>query len=221
MPLEYAQPDDLRPMAERRQAGQDLRRLVPRRQHAGWQPPADRRDPLDILAETSRHRISSLLPVRYGRMQPSPFAFLRGSAAVMAADLAGTPESGIWVQSCGDCHLANFGAYAAPDGTPAFDITDFDETLPAPFEWDLKRLAVSFAVEARARRMPDRTCRHLARGVVSAYRQRIAAMMLLDPLSTWRSRIDMMDIFQNFNDDRLRERELKRLLATADAHRNG
>ena len=144
-------------------AGRDLRRLVPRGQHATWHRRPDRRDPLDILIETSRHRISSLLPIRYGRMRPSPFAFLRGSAAVMAADLATTPASGIWVQSCGDCHLANFGIYAALDGSPIFDIIDFDETLPAPFEWDLKRLAVSVAVDARSRRMPERACRDLAR----------------------------------------------------------
>src|SRR4051794_6628250 len=154
MPLEYAQPDDLMPLTERHQAGHDVRRLVPRRQHAIWQPLQGRRDPLEILAETSRHRISSLLPVRYGRMRPSAFAFLRGSAAVMAADLATTPTSGIWVQSCGDCHHANFGGYATLDGTAIFDVTDFDETLPAPFEWDLKRLATSFAVDARSRLMP-------------------------------------------------------------------
>ena len=162
MPLEYVQPDNLLPMAERRQAGHDLRRLVPRRLHATWKPPTDRRDPLDILIETSRHRISSLLPIRYGRMQPSAFAFLRGSAAIMAADLATTPTSGIWVQSCGDCHLANFGVYAASDGTPIFDVIDFDETLPAPFEWDVKRLATSVAVDARGRQMPERACRDLA-----------------------------------------------------------
>src|SRR4051794_15919264 len=99
MPLEYVLPDGLLPIAERRQAGQNLRRLVPRGEHARWTPRTDRRDPVEILWESSRHRISSLLPIRHGRMQKSPFAFLRGSAAVMAADLAGTPESGIWVQS--------------------------------------------------------------------------------------------------------------------------
>jgi hypothetical protein len=135
MPLEATQPDDLLPMAERQKAGQNLRRLVPRGHHAGWQPEANRRDPLDILIESGRHRISSLLPIRYGRMKPTPFTYLRGTAAVMAADLAHTPTSGIWVQSCGDCHLANFGVYAAIDGTPVFDVNDFDETLPAPFEW--------------------------------------------------------------------------------------
>ncbi len=221
MPLEHVQPDDLLPTAERRQAGHNLRRLVPRGQHAAWTPQADRRDPVEILAETSRHRISSLLPIRYGRMQKSPLAFLRGSAAVMAADLATTPTSGIWVQSCGDCHLANFGNYAAPDGSPVFDITDFDETLPAPFEWDLKRLAVSFAVDGKSRGMADRACRHLARGVVAAYSQHMAAMMRLDPLSAWRSRIDATDVLRNIEDAKLRERELKRLRAATDAHRKG
>ena len=139
----------------------------------------------------------------------------------MAADLATLPPSGIWVQSCGDCHLANFGTYAAPDGTPVFDITDFDETLPAPFEWDLKRLAVSFVVHARSRGMADRPCRHIARGVVAAYRQHMAATMRLDPLSTWRSRIDVTYALQTIEDAKPRERELKRLRAAADAHRKG
>ena len=159
MPLENVRPDDLLPMAERRESGHALRRLVPRGQHAAWQAAPDRRDPVDIVIETTRHWISSLLPIRYGRMKQSPFAFLRGSAAVMAADLAATPTSGIWVQSCGDCHRANFGICSALDGTPVFDVTDFDETLPAPFEWDLKRLATSVAVDARGRTMPERLCR--------------------------------------------------------------
>src|SRR5215510_1740059 len=169
--LELVQPDALLPLAERRQVGHDLRRLVPRRQHAEWKPKPDRRDPIDVLTESSRHHISALLPVRYGRMRQSPFLFLCGSAAVMAADLAATPTSGIWVQSCGDCHVANFGVYATPDGTPVFDIIDFDETLPAPFEWDVKRLAVSIAVDARCRQLPDRTCHTLAAVAVAAYRQ--------------------------------------------------
>jgi uncharacterized protein (DUF2252 family) len=221
MPLEHVQPDDLLPMAERRQAGRDLRRVVPRRQHASWTPASQRRDPLDILIETSRHRISSLLPIRYGRMRPSAFAFLRGSAAVMAADLATTPASGIWVQSCGDCHLANFGIYAAPDGSAVFDIIDFDETLPAPFEWDVKRLAVSVAVDARRRRMAQRACRDLARSVVTAYRQHMAKLMRLDPQRAWRSRVDLTSVLEHFGDARLRQRELRRLRTAVEAHRNG
>jgi uncharacterized protein (DUF2252 family) len=221
MPLEYVQPDDLLPMGERRQAGHDLRRLVPRGLHAAWQPAADRRDPLQILNETSRHRISSLLPIRYGRMQKSPFAFLRGSAAVMATDLATTPTSGIWVQSCGDCHLANFGTYAAPGGTPVFDITDFDETLPAPFEWDLKRLVASFAVDARGRGLSERASHHLARGVVAAYRHHMLTLMRLDPLPAWRSNVDVTDVLQGITQSGLRRQELKRLRIATEAHRKG
>lgn len=221
MALDYIQPDDLLPMEERREAGHALRRLVPRSQHATWQAPLDRRDPLQILVETGRHRISSLLPIRYGRMQPSAFAFLRGSAAIMAADLASTPTSGIWVQSCGDCHLANFGTYAAADGTPVFDLNDFDETLPAPFEWDLKRLATSFAVDARCRGMADRTCRNLARGVAAAYRQHMAMLMRMDPVSAWRSQVNVTEILHRIPDAKLRQHEVKRLNTAAEAHRRG
>jgi uncharacterized protein (DUF2252 family) len=221
MPLENVRPDDLLPMAERREAGHALRRLVPRGLHATWQAPPDRRDPLDIIIETSRHRISSLLPIRYGRMKQSPFAFLRGSAAVMVADLATTPTSGIWVQSCGDCHLANFGIYAALDGTPIFDVTDFDETLPAPFEWDLKRLAASVAVDARCRQMPERACRDLARGVVAGYRRHMAKLMRLDPLQVWWSRVDVTSALQDIDDAKLRQHELKRLQLAAEANSKG
>ena len=221
MPLEYVQPDDLLPVRERRQAGQNLRRLVPRGQHALWHAPANRRDPLQILFESSRHRISSLLPIRYGRMQPSAFAFMRGTAAIMAADLASTPTSGIWVQSCGDCHHANFGTYAAPDGSPVFDVNDFDETSPAPFEWDLKRLATSFVVDGRSRSLPERICRNLARNVVSAYRQYMAVLARLDPERAWRSRIDVTEVLQGIPDTKLRQRELKRLRIAVGAHRSG
>ena len=221
MPLEYAQPDDPLPVAERRQAGHDLRKLVPRAQHATWQPSAERCDPLQIMLDTSRHRMASLLPIRHGRMQRSAFAFLCGSAAVMAADLATTPTSGIWVQSCGDCNLSNFGTYAARDGTPTFDITDFDETLPAPFEWDLKRLATSFAVDGRCRGMPERICRQLARNVVATYRHNMRMLMRLDPLTVWRSHVDATAILQGIPDTRLRQRELKWLHTATEAHRKG
>jgi uncharacterized protein (DUF2252 family) len=221
MPLEYVEPDDLLPVAERRLAGQRLRHVVPRSRHAEWSAPSDRRDPREILQETSRHRISSLLPIRYGRMQRSAFAFMRGSAAIMAADLAHTPTSSIWVQACGDCHLANFGTIAALDGTPVFDINDFDETLPAPFEWDVKRLAASFAVDARGRGMSDRAAHQLARTVTRAYRLRMAKMMRLDPLSVWQSRIDVLRVLRSIENDRLRERELKRLDTAVAAQRAG
>ena len=211
MPLEHVLPDAVRPTAERRQAGQALRKVVPRSLQAAWKPPANRRDPVQLLIESNRHLLSHLLPLRYGRMRASPFAFLRGSAAIMAADLAHTLGVGIRVQSCGDCHLANFGTFASPEGTPVFDVNDFDETLPAPFEWDLKRLAVSFAVAAAARNLPERTARHLARSVAFAYRTHMAALSRMPPLDAWRSRTDVTQVLAGIDDARLRERELKRL----------
>ena len=141
-----------RRLAERRSIGVEWRQKVPLEAHAEWAPPANRADPLDILIAQGRERIPELLPVRYARMKSDPFAFLRGAAAVMAADLAANPTTGLRVQSCGDCHLANFGSYATPEGTPVFDVNDFDETLPAPFEWDLKRLAASLSSPGALRR---------------------------------------------------------------------
>jgi uncharacterized protein (DUF2252 family) len=221
MPLEDIRPDDPLPMAERRDAGRALRRLVPRSLHASWQAPAERREPVELLIEATRHRISSLLPLRYGRMKVSPFAFLRGSAVLMAADLATTPTSGIWVQSCGDCHSANFGMYSALDGTPIFDVTDFDETLPAPFEWDLKRLATSVAVDARSRMMPDRACRALANAAVGAYRQHMTKLMQLEPQDAWRSRVGAARVLRGIADPKLRQTELKRLRIATEMHRKG
>ena len=124
--------------------GKSLRDTVPRTSHADWKRPAKRRDPIAILKESNRDRLPELVPVRYGRMLRSPFTFLRGSAGLMAYDLATTPTTGIRVQACGDCHLLNFGLFATPERNLIFDINDFDETLPAPWEWDVKRLAVSF-----------------------------------------------------------------------------
>ena len=129
--------------------GAALRDEVPRSAHAEWSPRSDRPDPVQILIGQGWSRIPRLLPLRYARMKTDPFAFLRGAAAVMAGDLAHTPASGLRVQSCGDCHFANFGSYSTPEGLPVFDVNDFDETLPAPFEWDVKRLATSLAVASR------------------------------------------------------------------------
>jgi uncharacterized protein (DUF2252 family) len=221
MPLEHVQPDALRPIAERRQAGQNLRKLVPRRVHGTWTAASTRRDPVQALIENGRHRISRLLPIRYDRMRASPSAFLRGAAAVMAADLATTPVSGLWVQSCGDCHLENFGTFASPEGAPVFDLNDFDETLPAPFEWDLKRLATSFAVDGRDRNLPERTCRQLARTASMAYRMHMSALAKLPPLDAWRSRLDATEALSSIEDPRLRDRELKRLNALNEASRKG
>ncbi len=129
--------------------GKALRKRTPRSSHAAWRPPSDRRDPVEILIESSQRRVQHLVPIRYGRMLQSPFAFYRGSAAIMAADLSRTPITGLRVQVCGDCHLMNFGIFATPERHLIFDINDFDETLPGPWEWDIKRLAASFVIAGR------------------------------------------------------------------------
>jgi uncharacterized protein (DUF2252 family) len=209
------------PAAERRQSGQALRKNVPRSAHAHWVPSAGRHDPVDVLIESGRHGIASLLPIRYDRMRASPFGFFRGAAAIMNADLADTPTTGLWVQACGDCHLANFGTFASPEGTPVFDVNDFDETLPAPFEWDLKRLAASFAVSAQSRDLGDRTARHLAAAVVQAYRRHMQQLVRLAPLDAWRSRVDVAEVIDSIEDQKLRERELKRLQTAVEAGHSG
>lgn len=135
--------------ATRAERGRTARNRVPRSSHAVWIPSVDRPDPVAVLERQGRDLLPELLPIRYGRMSASPFAFLRGAAAVMAADLAAQPHTGLTVQLCGDAHLLNFGLYASPERSLLFDINDFDETFPGPFEWDVKRLAASVAVAAR------------------------------------------------------------------------
>jgi uncharacterized protein (DUF2252 family) len=221
MPLEHVPPHAVLPIAERRQAGQTLRKVVPRSLHAVWKPSSTRHDPIQTLIENDRHLLSHLLPIRYGRMRASPFAFMRGGAAIMAADLAETPTSGLWTQACGDCHLANFGTFASPEGAPVFDVTDFDETLPAPFEWDLKRLASSFVVDACGRGESEKTARQLARTVALSYRVHMAELVKLDPLQAWRLHIDVPLLLAGVPDARLRDREMKRLQLATDASHKG
>ncbi|GBR27437.1 hypothetical protein AA0473_1435 [Acetobacter orleanensis NRIC 0473] len=183
-----------------------LRKSAPRTQQAEWQPPKHRKDPVSILVEQGTHRISALLPVRYARMAVSPFAFLRGAAAVMAADLAGTPTTGQKVQSCGDCHLANFGSYASPEGLPVFDINDFDETLSAPFEWDVKRLGTSLVLAGREGGLPNTAARALARNMAQAYAQEMAYLAPLNPLAVWAERIDLSAAIAGFQDKQARKK---------------
>lgn len=221
MPLEHALPDAVQSIAERRDSGRAIRKVVPRSLHAPWKPSPTRRDPVQLLIDNDRHRLSHLLPVRYGRMRASASAFLRGAAVVMAADLAETPSSGLRTQCCGDCHLANFGTFAASEGTPVFDINDFDETLPAPFEWDLKRLAASIALDGLDRGLSDKTARQLARGMVQSYRERMTEMVKLPPLQGWRTRVDVTWVLNGIDDARLRARELKRLQQATEAAHKG
>ncbi len=165
-------PGGYRSADEKRAAGKALRDATPRDAHGGWKPAKDRRDPIDLLHESNEGRLPELIPIRFGRMAQSPFAFYRGSAAVMAADLASTPTTGLRVQACGDAHLMNFGGFATPERNIFFDINDFDETLPAPWEWDVKRLAASIVIAAQDLKLgvvPETT--HLDGQVVSVARQ--------------------------------------------------
>jgi uncharacterized protein (DUF2252 family) len=201
-----------RRLDERRAIGVEWRQKLPLGAHAEWARPANRTDPLDILVAQGRERIPELLPVRYARMKADPFAFLRGAAAVMAADLAANPTTGLRVQSCGDCHLANFGTYATPEGTPIFDVNDFDETLPAPFEWDVKRLAASLVVAGRVAAMPDRDSRRLARIAAKSYREQLSDLARLAPLDAWNTRIDLVGAVADIDSPKIR-RNLKKRLA--------
>ncbi len=175
---------------ERMAEGKRVRDRVPRTSHGKWQAPANRPDPVATLKESDRGRLAELLPIRYGRMIQSPFAFFRGAAALMAADLAGTPKTGFRVQACGDCHLLNFGGYGSPERQLVFDINDFDETLPAPWEWDVKRLAASVVLAGRQIGARDRVCSDAALAAVASYRTHMREYARLTALNTWYSHLD-------------------------------
>ncbi|MGW2571141.1 DUF2252 domain-containing protein [Streptomyces sp. NPDC001537] len=174
----------------RAERGKAARRRVARSAHAGWVPPVDRADPVAVLERQGRDRLPELLPIRYGRMAASPFAFLRGSTAVMAADLASRPHTGLTVQLCGDAHLLNFGLYASPERTLLFDLNDFDETFPGPFEWDVERLAASVAVAARANGHTEAKVRRTTLEAVAAYRTAMRRLAGRGELAVWYERID-------------------------------
>jgi uncharacterized protein (DUF2252 family) len=176
--------------AERRANGKSLREKAPRATHAEWRAHHTRADPIGILRAADVTRQRDLVPLRYGRMMQSPFTFYRGSAAVMAADLARTPVSGIHVQACGDCHLMNFGGFATPERRLIFDINDLDETLPAPWEWDVKRLAASFILAARSNGLSDRNGRDAAEACARSYRQAMHEFTAMSVLDVWYSRLD-------------------------------
>ena len=161
------------PWEQRWRVGRELRERAPREKRAGWTARKDRPDLVDLLIKSNETRLPDLVPIRYGRMFTSAFAFLRGSAAVMASDLSRTPKSGIRVQACGDCHLMNFGAFATPERQLIFDMNDFGETLPAPWEWDLKRLAASFAVVGKYISLRARDAIAASESAVRSYRKSI------------------------------------------------
>ena len=207
-----ADPGRTRPgYQQRREQGRAARRVVPRGSHAGWAPAPDRPDPVDLLEEQAEDRLEELMPIRYARMMASPFTFMRGSAVVMASDLAGTPTTGIQAQLCGDAHLLNFGAYASPERALLFDLNDFDETLPGPWEWDVKRLAASFVVAGRDNGFDASDCRAAAQACVASYRQRMAEFSEMGELKVWYSRIGEEEVRGLLSEAKSRKKTTKKL----------
>jgi uncharacterized protein (DUF2252 family) len=189
--------------------GKALRKQAPRSSHAAWEATAQRKSPVELLASQDETRMPELVPVRYGRMLASPFSFYRGGAAIMAADLAATPSSGLEVQLCGDAHLSNFGGFQAPDRRLVFDINDFDETLPGPFEWDVKRLAASFEVAGRERNFRRRDRRAAILAGLGAYRQAMREFATMRDIDVWYSRLDIVQVFERYQSS-VSKREIKR-----------
>ena len=185
--------------AEREARGKDARTQVPRERHADFEPTADRPDPLALLQDQDASRLPDLVPVRYGRMATSPFAFFRGAALVMASDLSTTPVSGLCVQACGDAHLSNFGIFGSAERRLVFDVNDFDETQPGPWEWDVKRLAASLEVAARGRGFAGKDRRKIVTGAVARYRMAMRDFAGQPNLAVWYARADMDELRAQFN----------------------
>ncbi|MEU4096932.1 DUF2252 domain-containing protein [Streptomyces sp. NPDC026673] len=183
---------------ERAARGKAARKRAPRSAHAEYTPAADRADPVDIVEEQSARRVPELVPIRYGRMIESPFRFYRGAAAVMAADLASTPRSGLRAQLCGDAHMLNFRLLASPERRLMFDINDFDETLPGPWEWDVKRLAASLVIAGRANGFSAAERADVVRAAVGTYRRRMRGFAGMGNLQVWYTRFEADELQQQF-----------------------
>jgi len=179
--------------------GKSLREKAPLASHADWSPPEDREDPVSVITGQNADRLQWLVPVRHWRMSQSPFSFYRGAAKVMAMDLAGTPVTGIPAQLCGDAHLSNFGTFASPERHLIFDVNDFDETLPGPWEWDLKRLAVSFTIAARHKGYSDKKARKLTKDATTAYRKAMATFADMTYLDVWYTQTRVSQITDYFS----------------------
>ncbi len=182
--------------AERVARGRAARRVAPRSSHGDWRPHPDRPDPVALLEEQAASRVPELVPIRYGRMLVSPFAFFRGAALIMASDLAATPDSGITVQCCGDAHLSNFGVFGSPERKLMFDINDFDETLPGPWEWDVKRLAASFEVAGRDRGFAPSDRRRVVAAAAAEYRLGLRQAAEMTTLDVWYSHMEITEMLE-------------------------
>jgi uncharacterized protein (DUF2252 family) len=185
---------------ERAEHGRHAREHAPLDSHTGWRPATDRPDPVTLLDEQNRTREPDLVPVRHGRMMASPFTFYRGAAAVMAADLKDTPTAGLDAQLCGDAHLSNFGAFASPERKLLFDLNDFDETLPGPFEYDVKRMAASFTIAARNNGFSTADTRAATMAAVTAYREAMADFAEMSTMDVWYAHLDEDEIMASLRD---------------------
>jgi uncharacterized protein (DUF2252 family) len=196
--------------AERASRGKQARAAVPRDSHAAFEPPPDRPDPISLLEGQAKSRVPELVPIRWGRMMVSPFTFYRGAALPMASDLAGTPVSGLAVQACGDAHLSNFGIFGSAEHRLVFDVNDFDETLPGPWEWDVKRLAASLEVAARDNGFPDKDRREIVTASVARYRQAMGTFAGMTNLQVWYTSVDVAELRAQF-DAQMKGRQRKRV----------
>jgi uncharacterized protein (DUF2252 family) len=196
--------------AEHYAAGKALRESCPRQSHAAWKPPSDRRDAVELVLASEKGRMENLLPLRHGRMVKSAFTFYRGAALTMAADLATTPTTGIRVQCCGDAHLCNFGGFATPERRIIFSINDLDETLPAPWEWDIKRLAASFVVACRDNGLSEAVARDAAMTCARSYRESMTEFSQLKSLELWYRSLSAEELLQGLP-PRFRKRIVKRI----------
>jgi uncharacterized protein (DUF2252 family) len=205
--------------ADRVARGKDARASAPLESHAEFKPDPSR-DPVGLLLEQEKSRVPELVPVRHGRMLVSPFSFYRGAALPMAADLAGTPTSGLWVQLCGDAHLSNFGAFASPARRLVFDVNDFDETLPGPFEWDVKRLAASLVVAGRDNGFSGKDCRKVALAGVEAYRTAMRDFADQHFLDVWYAHLDIQEAIARFRSQMKKKRvkAVEKMVAKAHTH---
>lgn len=191
-PIVHLDPD------QRAAIGRAARAAVRRSSHAEWAPPGDRPRPVDLLAEQETTRVEELIPVRHERMLVSPFTFYRGAAVIMASDLGSRPDSGLRVQACGDAHLSNFGGFASPERALQFDINDFDETNPGPFEWDVKRLVTSFEIAARSLSFTEKEKRTVVNAVVRSYREAMVQFAGMTNLDVWYARLDVEKVFDEY-----------------------
>jgi len=189
--------------------GKAARKAAPRSSHAAFEPASARSDPVELLERQARTRVPELVPIRYGRMLASPFAFYRGAAAIMAEDLSSSPRSGPLVQCCGDAHLSTFGVFASPDRRLVFDLNDFDETLPAPWEWDVKRLAASMLIAAQSNEFRKRDQRRVVLEAVGGYRTAMASFAQMGSLDVWYSRFEIESVLEKYAAD-LNPRSVKR-----------